>query len=92
LTTLARVERDTAGRQHSQQQLQPIRWQKPLQGWYKCNVDATFHQELNKTSADWCLRDHMSRFVTAETTWMEENCFIVEGESIALIEALQVMR
>ncbi|MCI36461.1 polynucleotidyl transferase ribonuclease H fold, partial [Trifolium medium] len=35
------------------QQQQPLFWQKPMEGWYKCNVDAGFHQDLNKTSAGW---------------------------------------
>jgi hypothetical protein len=74
-----------------EQQLQHLRWEKPLHGWYKCNVDAAFHQSLNKTSTGWCLRDHMGRFVMAETTWLDGSCSIVEGESIALLEALKVM-
>ncbi|PNY00942.1 cytochrome p450 [Trifolium pratense] len=74
------------GAQHDQQQ-QHLRRQKPNYGWYKCNVDAGFHKELNKTSTGWCLRDHMGRFVMAETTWVEGNCSILEGESNAL-EAL----
>jgi hypothetical protein len=74
-------------------QLQPVlQWQKPPHGWYKCNVDAGFHQGTNKTSTSWCLRDHLGRFVMAETTWFEGNCSIVEGEAIALIEALKAMQ
>jgi ribonuclease HI len=61
-------------------------------GWYKCNIDAAFHQAINKTSIGWCLRDHLGRFILAETTWMVGSCSIVEGESIALLEALKVMR
>ncbi|PNY14675.1 ribonuclease H [Trifolium pratense] len=75
-----------------QQQQQYIRWQAPSYGWYKCNVDAGFHQALNKTSTGWCLRDHMGRFVMAETTWLEGNCSILEGEATALIQALEVLR
>jgi hypothetical protein len=32
-------------------------------GWQKCNVDAGFHQSLNKTSVGWCLRDHLGNFM-----------------------------
>jgi hypothetical protein len=67
------------------QQQQNLRWEKPMFGWYKCNVDAAFHQELNKISTGWCLRDHMGRFILAGTSWMDGNCSIVEGEAIALI-------
>jgi hypothetical protein len=48
-----------------------MQWEKPAQGWMKCNVDAAFHSDLNKTSFEWCLRDHMGRFVMAESSWMD---------------------
>ncbi|CAJ2634618.1 unnamed protein product [Trifolium pratense] len=73
------------------QQQQDTRWQKPVQGWYKCNVDAAFHKERNRSSFGWCLRDDEGRFVMAETTWLNGNCSIIEGESIALLEALKVL-
>jgi ribonuclease HI len=57
----------------------------------KCNVDAGFHQKINKTSTSWCLRDHQGRFVIAETTWFDGNYSTVEGEALALIEALKAM-
>jgi ribonuclease HI len=76
---------------NSDQQQLVVRWEKPMPGWYKCNVDAAFHQELNKTSTGWCLRDHLGRFVVAATTWLDGNCSIVEGESIALLEAMKFM-
>ncbi|MCH81027.1 cytochrome P450, partial [Trifolium medium] len=79
------------GRHQNPEQLQPIQWQKPSHGWFKCNVDAGFHKELNKTSSGWCIRDHLGRFILAETTWMDGNCSILEGEAIALLEALKVM-
>jgi ribonuclease HI len=58
-------------------------------GWKKCNVDAGFHQGMNKTSAGWCLRDHTGNFIVAGTSWKEGNCSIVEGEVHALFEALR---
>jgi ribonuclease HI len=69
-----------------------LSWQKPPHGWYKCNVDAGFHQGINKTSTSWVLRDHLGRFVMAETTWFEGNYSVVEGEALALIEALKAMQ
>ncbi|PNX73684.1 ribonuclease H [Trifolium pratense] len=71
-------------------QQQPIRWQKPDQNWYKCNVDAGFHKELNKTSLGWVLRDDRGRFIMAAIAWMEGNCSILEGEALALLEALKL--
>jgi ribonuclease HI len=73
------------------QQQYTHRWERPQQGWYKCNIDAGFHRELNKTSTGWCLRDHMGRFVMAGTTWLDGNYSIIEGEAIALLEAMQAM-
>ncbi|GAU39459.1 hypothetical protein TSUD_158900 [Trifolium subterraneum] len=49
----------------AEQQHQQLQWKKPPIGWYKCNVNAGFHGELNKTSASWCLRDHTRRFMMA---------------------------
>jgi ribonuclease HI len=77
--------------QQSVQQHHQHTWQVPHHGWLKCNVDAGFHRGVNKTSSGWCLRDHMGRFVRAETTWIEGCCSIVEGESLALLEALHAM-
>jgi ribonuclease HI len=85
------VQRIQHGTTNSNQQLHVISWQKPLPGWFKCNVDAAFHKEINKTSTGWILRDHMGRFIAAETVWMDGNFSIVEGESIALLEALKAI-
>ncbi|KAK2444482.1 hypothetical protein QL285_015507 [Trifolium repens] len=59
------VQHDAGGLNQNQQALA---WQKPILGWYKCNVDAGFHREINKTSTSWCLRDHQGRFVMAVLT------------------------
>jgi hypothetical protein len=44
-----------------------VQWQKSSIGWHKCNVDADFHSDINKTSAGWIFRDHRGQFVMAET-------------------------
>ncbi|GAU26752.1 hypothetical protein TSUD_317500 [Trifolium subterraneum] len=76
------------GLQATEQQ-QHITWQKPPLGWYKCNVDAGFHQDVNKSSGGRCLRDHMGVFVAAETAWAKGSCAIVEGEAYVLLKALK---
>jgi ribonuclease HI len=73
------------------QQATNIQWQKPPDGWLKCNTDAGIHKELNKTSGGWCLRDHNGMFVAAGTSWLEGSCSVIEGEAIALLDALQQM-
>jgi ribonuclease HI len=75
----------------SQQQHQSLEWQKPDTDWYKCNVDAGFHNAINKTSIGWCLRDCRGSFVLAGTMWKDGICSIVEGESIAILEAMKVI-
>jgi hypothetical protein len=45
--------------------------------------------DLNRTSAGWCLRDHAGNFVVADTYWNEGKCSITEGESIALVKAME---
>ncbi|GAU43259.1 hypothetical protein TSUD_134030 [Trifolium subterraneum] len=75
----------------NQQQQQQLAWQKPPMDWYKCNVDAGFYTDLNKTSASWCLRDHTGSFVVAATSWYEGKCSITGGESAALLEAMKDM-
>jgi ribonuclease HI len=73
------------------QQQQQLSWQQPPLNWYKCNVDAGFHQEVNKTSAGWCVRDHRGHCIMAGTTWREGHCSILEGEAMALLHALKEM-
>ncbi|GAU47981.1 hypothetical protein TSUD_87850 [Trifolium subterraneum] len=41
----------------AEQQQQITQWQRPAQGWYKCNVDAGLHH--GKTTAGWCIKDNM---------------------------------
>jgi hypothetical protein len=47
------------------------------------------HKDLNRTSGGWVLRDHRGMFVSAGTSWLEGNCSVIEGEAIALLDALQ---
>jgi ribonuclease HI len=80
-------------RGHYREQQQHVStWQKPPQGWLKCNVDAGFHNDSNKTSSGWCLRDYRGRFLRAATTWRDGTRSIIEGESLALIEALHALQ
>jgi hypothetical protein len=44
------VQQLQQGTSRTEQQQQSFRWEKPLHGWYKCNVDAALHQSMNKIS------------------------------------------
>jgi hypothetical protein len=50
-------------------------------------VDAGFHNELGTTSAG-CIRDHLSQFVMAGTSWYQGRCSILAGEAMTLLEAM----
>jgi ribonuclease HI len=79
------------GQHASAQPSSSLQWHKPPEGWYKCNVDAGFHRDCNKTSGGWCLRDHNGLFVAAGTSWFEGNCSVIEGEAIALLNSMRDM-
>ncbi|PNX76764.1 hypothetical protein L195_g032722, partial [Trifolium pratense] len=42
-----------------------------------------------KTSTSWCVRDYMGEFKMDGTSWIQGNCSIIEGEAIALLEAMK---
>ncbi|CAJ2678023.1 unnamed protein product [Trifolium pratense] len=60
---------------HEQQQY-TLQWQKPSQGWYKCNIDAGFHHEARKTTVGWCVRDHRGQFVLRGSYVIQGRCVI----------------
>jgi hypothetical protein len=68
-----------------------LQWQKPQQLWLKCNVDAGFHHESERTSVGWCVRDTMGRFILAGSSWMNGKCALMEGEALAVLEAMNEM-
>ncbi|KAK2379858.1 Ribonuclease H superfamily protein [Trifolium repens] len=80
------LQQNTTETAHQQHQ---TTWQPPPFNWYKCNVDAGFHQEVNKTSAGWCVRDYRGHYVMAGTSWKDGQCSILEGEAMALLHAMR---
>ncbi|MCI31688.1 hypothetical protein A2U01_0052900, partial [Trifolium medium] len=84
-------QHNNASLMQEQQHRHAQQWQKPPVGWYKCNVDAGFHNTLGRTSAGWCVRDHMGYLVMAGTSWVQGKCSIIEGEAMTLIEAMKEM-
>jgi hypothetical protein len=64
---------------------QHMHWQNPQHGWLKCNVDAAFQNEIEKTSAGWCIRDHLGQFVLAVSSWVQGRYAVIEGEAVALL-------
>jgi hypothetical protein len=66
-----------------------VQSQKPAYGWYNCNVDAGFYNELGMTTTGWCFRDYMGQFVMDGTSWIQGMCSIIEGEAIVLLEVMK---
>ena len=62
-------------------------WEKPNESWLKCNVDAALHCN-HITSFACCVRDSRGQFIRAQTKWQWANMTVLEGEAIALLEAL----
>jgi len=66
-----------------------IRWQHPLPGRYKCNIDAAFSTSLNRTEIGICIRELDGSFVLARTE--VHPCLLQTdvGEALGLHLALQ---
>jgi len=67
-----------------------IRWEKSNHGWLKCNVDIAFHSSEGISTTDCCFRNAEGVFVAGYSTWKSTHITVLEGEAIALQEAIQV--
>ncbi|KEH28139.1 hypothetical protein MTR_5g068115 [Medicago truncatula] len=45
------------------------KWTKTSPGRYKCNIDASFSEPLDKVCIGICIRDEEGDFVLAQTEW-----------------------
>jgi ribonuclease HI len=68
---------------------QPLRWQKPRDGWWKCNVDASFSQNPYVVACGWCVRDAAGSVVAVGSNFYNFTATVAEGEALALLEALR---
>ncbi|PNX97936.1 mediator of RNA polymerase II transcription subunit 26-like protein, partial [Trifolium pratense] len=66
-------------------------WQQPRFGHVKCNVDASFYDAAGVTGWGWCVRDHRGRFIVAGTNIMQARLNTLEGEAMAIKEAIGEM-
>ena len=77
-----------------QQQLLPTslpgitRWQKPLPGHLKCNIDAVFSTVLNRVRIGMCLCDDEGAYMLAMTMSLSPLVPVNVGEALALYHAL----
>jgi hypothetical protein len=68
---------------------QLLRWQKPRDGWWKCNVDASFSQNPTGVAYGWCMRDAGGNFIAAGSKFCTFIVTVAEGETLALLEAMR---
>ena len=66
-----------------------IKWQPPVAGRYKCNIDAAFSSHVNRTGIDICVRDAEGTFVLAKTMTYPCNVQVDVGEALGLHTTLQ---
>ncbi|MCH96078.1 replication protein A 70 kDa dna-binding subunit [Trifolium medium] len=63
-------------------------WQCPTKGWWKCNVDASFHEAAGYTGWGWYIRNRQGNFIVAGCNWIREKLTTIEGEAMTLLEAI----
>ena len=66
-----------------------IKWQPPATGRYKCNIDAAFSSQANRTTIGICVRDAEGTFVLAKTMTYPCNVQVDVSEALRLHTTLQ---
>jgi len=64
-------------------------WEKPRLHWLKCNVDVAVHSAIAAISFGCCIRDSDGHFMKAQTMWQQSQMTVLEGEAMALLEAIR---
>lgn len=59
-----------------------LQWQPPRRGRVKCNVDASFSHEFNRTEIGICLYDDEGTFVLAKSIHSSPMCSSPMGEAL----------
>jgi hypothetical protein len=55
----------------------------------KCNVDASFYEDLGHRGGGCCVRNAKGRFVAAGTNLIRQNLATIKGEAMAILDALR---
>jgi ribonuclease HI len=66
-----------------------LQWQQPSPGYLKCNVDASFYNMAGATGWGWVVRDSRGHFQLAGTNLIHSPLSVLEGEAMALMEAME---
>lgn len=81
---LAGAKNGAAGSVTNDQWEQQIKWQKPADGMYKCNVDATLFASDNKYGVGLCIHTSTSDFLKGKTLWFNDTQTPQEAEAMGL--------
>lgn len=65
-------------------------WEPPPPGWLKCNMDAGFNKIGRTSNRGWCIRDNSGNFLMAGMTWDVGEYNVLEGEALALKDAIKI--
>jgi len=66
-----------------------VKWIKPIEGRFKCNIDVSFSQLSNRVGIGVCIRDDTNTFVLAKTEWFTPICEVHVGEALGLLSAME---
>lgn len=66
-------------------------WNRPPEGWYKCNFDASFNQNTNHAISGWILRDCDGIAKCLGSSNLDYTSSPLEAECKALLTALQII-
>jgi ribonuclease HI len=83
--TICVVGRETDQQVH---EVTNLTWQPPLHGILKCNVDASFFNNEGACGWGWCIRGSNGQFILAGSNILYEKLNIIEGEALAIKEAM----
>jgi len=61
----------------------------PRRGRVKCNVDASFSDQLNKIGVCICIRDEEGKFVVGKTIPISPMCLVPMGEALTIYYVME---
>ncbi|KAK2439121.1 hypothetical protein QL285_023824 [Trifolium repens] len=82
------VQATKAGVVADQHTEQVRRWNKPLCGRVKCNIDVSFSSVYNRVGIDICIRDEFGACVLAKYEQFTPLCDVKIDETLRLLSAL----
>lgn len=69
-----------------------MKWINPSAGKFKCKVDTSFSDSLNKVRSGACITDAAGNYVIAITEWVKPILDVDLGEALSLLPVMQWAR